>query len=200
MYGVALDSDEDGVPDCRDKEPDTPAGCPVDEHGVALDDDKDGVPNFRDLEPSTPSGAVVDRSGREIKKEEKDLIDEGIIRVHKVHFATGSSAITPESYDVLKQIAELLEKYPTLKIQVEGHTDNTGKRESNLKLSNDRAQAVLNFILETNPKLDQGRFSAVGFGPDRPISANETLNGKQMNRRVEFVVLNKEELKKIMTK
>jgi len=201
-YGVALDDDIDGVPNCLDKQLDTPEGCPVDKDGIALDDDADGVPNCKDLEADTPKGSKVDQHGRaikqkELKKEEKSLIEQGVIRLNNVLFATGSAKIQTDSYPVLKEVAGILEKYPTLKIQIEGHTDNTGKREKNLKLSQDRAQSVLEFLLTMNPNLKRTQFVVLGFGPDKPISTNKTLEGRQMNRRVEFVVLNKEELKKI---
>ncbi len=196
-HGVALDSDGDGVPDCLDREPDTPEGCAVDEHGVALDSDGDGVPDCNDLEPGTEQGARVDAWGRAIREEEQTLLDEGVIRVHRIHFGRGSAEIRHDSYATLRQVAEIVRKYPSLEIRVEGHTDNTGSRELNMRLSKSRAQAVLDYILAFAPELDRDRFSVEGYGPDRPIAPNKYEYGRMQNRRVEFVVTNKDELKNL---
>ena len=208
-FGIAIDSDEDDVPDCLDKQPDTPRGAKVDRDGVALDSDGDGVPDYKDLETDTPKGASVDSNGRalkqeikkpEIRQEEKSFLQDGVIRLNKVHFESGKSKLTSDSYDALKTVAIILAKYPTLKIQIEGHTDNAGKREANIRLSLARAQAVLDYLLITNPGLSESRFTVQGYGPDRPVASNDDAIGKQLNRRVEFVVLNKEELQKINPK
>ena len=198
-YGVALDDDEDGVPNCIDREKNTPIGCKgqVDDFGVAFDDDGDGVANCVDVEPDTPAGTPVDRFGRGIKEEEKALLDEGIIRIHRIHFATGKANISRDSNDILEQVANLFEKYPTLKIRIKGHTDITGSRNFNLNLSQKRAQAVLDFILAFKPSLDRSRFTVIGIGPDEPVAPNDTEFGRQQNRRVEFEVVNKEELRKL---
>jgi OOP family OmpA-OmpF porin len=195
--GVALDNDGDGVPNFRDKEPNTPRGYPVDKNGVALDDDGDGVPNGKDLEPDTPKGSVVDQFGRALKEQERVLVQEGFIRLSKVYFEAGKSALTVESYDALNAVTELLLKYPMLKIEIQGHTDNTGSREKNIQLSKERAQAVLDYILLHELSLKRDNFTVVGYGPDKPIASNDTPEGKRLNRRVEFVVLNKEELLKL---
>ena len=197
QYGVGKDSDSDGVYDGIDRQPNTPIGAIVDQYGVALDGDNDGVPNGIDLEPNTPPGIPVDKFGRGIKQEERKFLDEGIITVHKINFASGSAKINPDSYDIIRQVADIFIKYPTLRIQIEGHTDSSGGRDLNLRLSKARAQAVLEFMLEYSPNLRRDRFSVVGFGPDKPIALNTTAEGRKMNRRVEFVVLNKEELKNI---
>ena len=169
---------------------------PVDRWGVSLDSDGDGVPDGKDLEPNTPRGLEVDEYGRAVQKEERAFLDEGIITVYKVTFATGSSRITSDSYGTLNTLADILAKYPTLNVRIEGHTDNTGSRALNMRLSRSRAQAVLDYMLRVRPDLNRARFNVVGFGPDKPVSSNGTAMGRQQNRRVEFVVTNKEELKK----
>ena len=198
--GVALDDDGDGVSNYRDKEPNTPRGYPVDKNGVALDDDGDGIPNGKDLEPDTPKGSVVDQFGRALKEQERVLVQEGFIRLSKVYFEIGKSKLTVESYDALNAVTELLLKYPMLRIEIQGHTDNSGSRMKNIQLSQARAQAVLEYILTHEPSLKRDNFTVVGYGPDRPIAPNITAEGKRLNRRVEFVVLNKEELQKIYPK
>jgi outer membrane protein OmpA-like peptidoglycan-associated protein len=197
-FGVALDTDGDGVPDGKDKQPNTPKGYPVDEWGVALDTDGDGVPDGKDLEPNTPKGSMVDEYGRAIKEKEKTFIQEGIIRLNAVYFDVGKAVVKPESFDALNEVTEILIKYPTLKIEIQGHTDNTGSAAMNRQLSQKRAQAVLDYILKRDPNIKSTNFTVVGYGPDRPIADNKTAEGKQLNRRVEFVVLNKEELKRVV--
>ncbi len=194
--GVALDDDRDGVPNGRDKQLDTPAGYPVDTDGVALDDDRDGVPNGRDRELNTPAGKPVDQYGVQLKEREAALVQQGSIRLDKVFFAVGKSTIKPESFGTLNEAIEILQKYPNLKIEVQGHTDNTGSRVKNVALSQARAQAVLDYLIKNGPGLNRANFTAVGYGPDKPIASNATVEGKQANRRVEFVVLNREELQR----
>lgn len=199
-YGVALDTDGDGVPDGRDQEPNTPAGYPVDMVGVSLDTDGDGVPDGKDKELNTPKGSAVDQFGRALKEQERALVQEGFIRLNRVYFETGKAKLTVESYDALNGVAELLKKYPMLRIEIQGHTDASGSRPKNLQLSKLRAQAVLDYLLNHEPALRHENFTVVGYGPDKPIAPNNTLEGKQLNRRVEFVVLNKEELQKLFPK
>ena len=198
--GVALDSDSDGVPDGRDREPNTPSGYPVDGNGVSLDSDGDGVPDGKDQELNTPKGSPVDQFGRALKEQERALVQEGFIRLNRVYFETGKAKLTVESFDALNGVAELLKKYPMLRIEIQGHTDASGGRPKNLLLSKSRAQAVLDYILKHEPTLRRENFTVVGYGPDKPIAPNNTVEGKQLNRRVEFVVLNKEELQKLNPK
>jgi outer membrane protein OmpA-like peptidoglycan-associated protein len=199
-FGVALDSDGDGVPDCKDLEANTPKGCAVDKDGVALDTDGDGVPDCKDLEPNSPKGVPVDQFGRALKEQERVLVQEGFIRLNMVYFETGKATLSVKSYDALNGVAELLQKYPMLRIEIQGHTDITGTRAKNITLSQARAQAVLDYILKHSPTLNRSNFTSMGYGPDKPIATNATAEGRQLNRRVEFVVLNKEELLKLYPK
>ncbi len=196
QYGVALDDDRDGVPNGRDRELDTPAGYPVDTNGIALDGDTDGVPDGKDLEKNTPIGKLVDEYGRALKEKESALVQEGVIRLTAVYFAVGKATLRPESNAALNEAGDILKKYPFLKIEIQGHTDNSGSRAKNITLSQARAQAVLEYLLSHNPELERGNFTVVGYGPDKPIASNATASGKQQNRRVEFKVLNMEELQK----
>ena len=196
-WGVALDGDGDGVPDGIDREPNTRKGAKVDTWGVALDGDGDGVPDGIDREPNTPRGSRVDEYGVAIKEEIRKLFDESIITAHNIYFDSGKSVIKPESYSIIETVADIFAKYPTLKIRIEGHTDSQGSRALNMRLSRERAEAVLKYILNYRPDLDKTRFSIEGFGPDRPIATNDTAEGRAMNRRVNFTVVNREELKRI---
>ena len=79
-------------------------------------------------------------------------------------------------------------------IQIGGHTDTTGAKETNFRISRDRAISVREYILKRFPEITKERLIAVGFGSDKPIASNATYEGRKMNRRVEFIVINQEEL------
>jgi len=192
--GISLDEDGDGVPNGLDVESDTPEGAEVDKNGTAIDTDSDGVPDGIDLEPTTPKGILVDILGRALIRQEYSLLRDGLIRLNTINYAIGSSKIDVESYNVLDEIGQLLRKYPALKIQIGGHTDSAGDKELNFRLSRERALAVREYLLTHFPEIQKERLIAVGFGTEKPISSNATYEGRRQNRRVEFVVINQEEL------
>ncbi|RKE45365.1 OmpA family protein [Sphingobacterium detergens] len=94
-------------------------------------------------------------------------------------------SITAEGTDVVIQIAEALKNDPTLKISIEGHTDNTGDAAHNKKLSDGDANAVLTALM--GQKIDKSHLSAKGYGTERPIVANDSEDNRAQNRRVELV-------------
>ncbi len=102
-----------------------------------------------------------------------------------INFDTGKSDIKPESQKIIDQIAEMLTANLSLKISVEGHTDNVGTPSSNKILSENRAKAVMNACLSKG--IDKNRIAAIGWGQDKPIAENTTEEGKARNRRVEIV-------------
>ncbi len=102
-----------------------------------------------------------------------------------INFATGKSDIQPESLPIIDQVAAMLTANPSLKISVEGHTDNVGTPASNKTLSENRAKAVMNACLAKG--IDKSRLTAKGWGQDKPILDNNTEEGKAKNRRVEIV-------------
>ena len=102
-----------------------------------------------------------------------------------INFETGKSDIKPESQTIVDQIAEMLKSNPTLKIIVEGHTDNSGSLAANQTLSENRAMSVMNALIAKN--IDKGRLSAKGWGQTKPIADNSTEEGRAQNRRVEVV-------------
>jgi len=194
--GRALDGDGDGVPDGIDVEPDTPAGALVDTEGRAMDSDGDGVPDGIDVQPATPRGMPVDAEGRGLTGMEAELITRGLLTLNTVYFEYNSTRIRPESYDTLREVGLILAKYRELKIEVGGHTDSIGSETYNEALSLARAQSVLNWLLDTIPELELSQFTLYGYGESEPIASNETDEGRLLNRRVEFKVLNTSELEK----
>ncbi len=194
--GKAIDSDGDGVPDGIDQEPNSPNGAIVNVRGVAIDSDGDGIPDGIDLEPRTAAGAKVDSKGRALPPMELELLTKGLLRVHKIYFDPGKATIKPESYEVLHEISRILVKHPELKIEIRGHTDADGTDEFNMQLSIERAKVVREYLLSRALEIIPANLSVQGFGRTMPLSDNRTADGKTLNRRVEFLVLNMDELQK----
>ncbi len=154
-------------------------GCPLPKDG-----DGDGVTDDKDRCPNTPSGVNVDEEGCQVLFEEarKTLILEG------VNFETGKATLTPESQTILDGVAESLVANEEIRVQVTGHTDNTGSRALNMRLSRARADAVRQYLIDKGVAAD--RLTAAGLGPDKPIASNRTAEGRAQNRRVELTRLN----------
>lgn len=107
--------------------------------------------------------------------------------LRNVFFETGSAALLPSSITELNRLKQLLEKNPQMHIRINGHTDNVGSEEDNFQLSERRARAVYNFLVENG--IAEERLSYKGFGESQPIDTNETPEGRQRNRRTEFEVM-----------
>jgi outer membrane protein OmpA-like peptidoglycan-associated protein len=116
----------------------------------------------------------------------KDIRSTGHAAVYGIYFDTGKSVLKPESETALKEIARLLQDDPGLQVHVVGHTDNVGGLETNMKLSMDRANAVVR-DLTAKRGIAASRLKAGGVGPLAPVAANDTDAGKAKNRRVELV-------------
>lgn len=114
----------------------------------------------------------------------KDLTEKGKSILY-INFDVDKATILEDGKSIVTEITQVLKKNPSLKIAIEGHTDNTGDAAHNKKLSNERAVAVLNTI--TAQGIDKSRLSAQGFGAERPLVANDSESNKAKNRRVELV-------------
>ncbi len=110
-----------------------------------------------------------------------------VIRLVGMNFASGLATIQPDHFALLTKVKEAIAMYPGALVRIEGHTDAYGTDEANLKLSQDRAGAVAQYLL-ANSNLEPGRVQAVGFGETRPIANNETQEGRARNRRIDIVV------------
>ena len=198
--GCPTDSDGDGVCDGADQCSSTPAGCTVDARGCPIDSDGDGVCDGLDKCADTPSGARVDLDGcpiSEVRQRETELLDTGLIRLQDVNFETAKSNILPESHHALDVVGEVLAKWPQLKIEVGGHCDSRGSDAYNLALSKRRVASVRAYLLKQFPKLEAAQLTARGYGESEPLVPNTSPENMAQNRRVEFKVLNKEDLKQI---
>ncbi len=140
--------------------------------------DGDGVLNERDKCPNTRPGAVVDLDGCEV---------EAVIELEGVHFDFDKATLRPEAKVILNEAAALLGKHEKVVVEVAGHTDSVGSEKYNQGLSERRANSVRDYLVEKGVKAS--RLSAKGYGELRPIASNDTEEGRQENRRVELVVM-----------
>ena len=196
--GCPIDSDGDGVPDGIDQCPGTPPNTKVDARGCAVDSDGDGVPDDKDKCPNTPPNVKVDSDGCpiELSEKETELLDKGRITTREIHFETGKWDILPESQTVLDDIGKILIQWPQLRIEIGGHADARGSAAYNMNLTQKRAQSVLDYLLAHFPQINKEQYEAKGYGKTKPVASNKTVEGMAKNRRVEFKVLNTEELTK----
>ncbi len=178
------DGDQDGFLDRADNCPAvagvTPDGCPADTDG-------DGFLGADDRCPDAPEikNGFEDSDGcpDELPAAVKDFM--GVIA--GIEFDNNQAAIRPSSALALEQALKVLTEYPSLRIEIIGHTDSRGSREHNLELSQRRAQAVKEHLVAKG--IEPRRIESKGEGPDVPITTNDTLAGRQKNRRIEFRVL-----------
>lgn len=108
------------------------------------------------------------------------------IALRNIFFDTGKSILRSESNTELERLVKLMKDVPSLKIEISGHTDNTGSASLNNTLSQDRAQAVVNYL--KNKGIAANRMTAAGYGSSKPIASNNTSDGRQQNRRTEFEI------------
>ncbi len=183
--GCQADADADGVCDGLDKCANTPKGCRVDAKGCPIDSDGDGVCDGIDQCPGTASGVPVDAKGcppppppppAYIPVAKEELV------LERVFFETNKAVLTSASSETLDKVAASLIANPDVKLQVAGHTDNTGTAKYNLKLSDARASTVMNYLISkgVNPAM----LSSKGYGLTEPIADNKTAEGRGQNRRV----------------
>jgi len=109
------------------------------------------------------------------------------IILKNIFFDFDKATLRPESTNELQRLTKLLNDVPTLKIEISGHTDSKGANEYNLKLSDNRAKAVVDYLIKAG--ISSNRLVYKGYGEEQPISTNETDEGRQLNRRTEFKIL-----------
>jgi outer membrane protein OmpA-like peptidoglycan-associated protein len=107
-----------------------------------------------------------------------------LFQIENLYFETGKDVIKAEAHDNLNKLATILNNYPEVKLAIHGHTDKTGGRDLNLKLSKERAESVKKYLVGKG--VDGSRIKTEGLGPDQPLIDGDTENEYQYNRRVEF--------------
>ncbi|MBP6334200.1 MAG: OmpA family protein [Bacteroidia bacterium] len=191
IYSGCPDTDMDSIPDPEDD-------C-ITEKGLLVnkgcpDTDADGIIDRQDscvLVPGPLSNngcpvieKVVVPVAVQLTKEEQEIINKVF---SNLEFETGKAVIRKASYPALDELASLLQRKPTFRILIEGHTDNTGSAQTNMRISLNRANAVKKYL--TDKGITEERVIAKGYGLTQPIAPNTTSQGRQKNRRVEFTVL-----------
>jgi OmpA-OmpF porin, OOP family len=182
------DTDRDGIVDSVDACPNVAGIIQSDatQQGCPPDGDRDGIVDSLDACPGVPGEAYADPKLRGCPRAR---LEQGAIAINEpVQFAPSSARLLPESDGLLKTIVQLLIEHPEIEhLVVEGHTDSSGNPRSNLKLSRDRAAAVVKWLVANG--ISSRRLASRGFGSTTPVAANETPEGRARNRRVEFRVL-----------
>ncbi len=178
------DNDNDGVNDDAD-------ACPA-EAGVIenrgcpdADRDNDGVVDRLDNCPDEP-GTAENRGCK--KKQLVTLTQTRIEILDRVYFVTNRARIQRRSNALLNNIADVMRAHPEIeKVRIEGHTDDRGKDDYNMELSQKRSEAVAEYLIKRG--VDRSRLEAVGMGETEPVASNETNEGRAANRRVEFEIV-----------
>ena len=195
-HGCPKDTDGDQVFDGPDKCPDTPKGSVVDANGCPLDADADGVPDGIDTCPLTPAGVAVNEGGCPIALSplEQDLMNDWIIRLSDIEFAPDSVKLTPQGFARVDSVGALMAQWPMLKFEVGMHSDNLGEDARRQPLSHLRARYILQQIYAKHPNLNQKNYYYTGYGDTQPLGSNKTPQGRAMNRRAEFKLVNMDAL------
>jgi OmpA-OmpF porin, OOP family len=175
------DTDKDGINDEEDKCP-TQAGvaryggCPV------PDKDGDGINDEEDKCPDVP-GVASQQGCPEISAEVTKTVN---YAAKNVYFATGSTKLLSQSFKALNDLVKVLKDNTSLKLKIDGHTDNVGNDDFNKKLSDGRAASVKKYLVSKG--IDETRLESEGFGETAPVADNKTTAGRSKNRRVEMKV------------
>jgi OOP family OmpA-OmpF porin len=154
-----------------------------------------GTPEVKAPEPPAPPPPPPPEPPKEEPKPAAAVVAVGKAKIEgdkinipgQVEFDVDKSTIrdTPQTKEILTTLADVLKQNPKVnKLRVEGHTDNSGNKDKNKKLSQDRAEAVMKWL--TDHGVDKARLEAVGYGQDKPDYPNDTAENKQKNRRTEF--------------
>lgn len=146
-------------------------------------------------DPGAPPRAAPEPGGVTVEEIERAILDTGLFRTTTVNFEFAKAALLPVSERTLDALGAVLLRYPALRIEVGGHTDNVGSDATNDRLSQRRAESVVDYL--TAYGVSRDRLSAVGYGERQPVAANTSETGRALNRRVEFVVLNPEAAEQI---
>ncbi len=178
--GCPIDADADGVLNAQDTCPNTPAGVAVNATGCPTDSDGDGVADATDACPGSPAGTKVDSTGCLAAAPASAVVLEG------VSFLSGSAKLTLNSQGPLDRAVAELRQRGDIRVLIEGHTDNVGNREANIRLSKQRADAVRAYFISKG--ISPSRLTTVGIGPDQPAASNDTAEGRTKNRRVQLRV------------
>jgi OmpA-OmpF porin, OOP family len=211
QFSGCPDRDGDGIPDNKDKCPNVPGvmkyhGCPVPDtdgdgindendscitvpgvekyHGCPIpDSDGDGINDEEDKCPTEPG--LKENHGCPVLNE--ITVKKVELAAQRIFFKTGSFELLQKSFNALEEIVTVLKTNPSVRLLIEGHTDNIGSQEENQLLSENRAKEVMDYLVEKGG-ISKDRLSVKGFGFSKPVASNNTAEGRAMNRRVELKI------------
>lgn len=155
---------------------------------------RDNVRNFEGLvaelqpyqEEANTVAAIANlftQSEGNVLLDDRDLV----LRLHGLRFESGKAEIPPQSYPVLDKVIQAVTALPGSHVVIEGHTDSQGSAKINKELSEQRAQAVLDYLVR-QAGVDSQRLTAIGYGAERPVATNDTAEGRALNRRIEITI------------
>lgn len=174
---AVADGDGDGINNDLDQCPNTLAGTQVDDQGCDLDSDNDGIADNKDYCPNSLPGTEVDAKGCKVPVMKTESVKLAI------NFENNSADVPAEAMGEIKNVADFMQNYPQAKVVIEGYTDNKGDADYNKSLSQRRADAVMQSLVQ-NYNIGEDRVSAVGYGIENPVADNSTPEGRSENRRV----------------
>ena len=180
------DNDLDTLVDAGDRCPLEPED--VDGHADAdgcpdPDNDGDTIPDTSDRCPNEPGPA--DEQGCPRVYQDVEVTSTGIVIHQTVYFEFNRAVIRSQSFPLLDTVAQVMRDFPDITVEVQGHTDDRGRDDYNLRLSGERAEAVRQYLIQRG--IPASRMTAQGYGETRPIASNRAAPGRAQNRRVEFV-------------
>lgn len=115
------------------------------------------------------------------------IVEDQPVVLRNVLFDTNSAVILESSFSELNELVGYLKRNIDKKIDISGHTDNVGSDAANQKLSDARAKSVMSYLVTNG--IEESRMTAIGFGEEKPVDSNDTFEGRQKNRRVEFIIV-----------
>jgi large repetitive protein len=186
------DNDRDGIADAKDRcvaQPEDGDGFEDTDGCPEQDNDGDGIADVSDKCPLQPEAAngfedqdgCPDEAPRYIFRTNERIV------FNNIEFKTGSAELLPVSQPVLDEVVASLKVQSSVRVRIEGHTDERGNDDANLMLSQRRALTVMNYLITAG--IDSRRLEYAGFGETRPVDDNKTDAGRAKNRRVEFLTL-----------
>lgn len=182
------DNDLDQVLDTLDQcpnEPEDPDGYQDADGCPDLDNDGDGVADLRDQCPNTPGQSEREPLGCPVQQALVVVTDCEVKITQQIHFAYNKAVIKPESYPILDAVIEVLARNESIRLEIQGHTDDRGSDAYNKQLSDQRAHAVRKYLVSHG--IAPARLESKGYGEERPIVANASEPNRALNRRVQFM-------------
>ena len=186
---VDADNDHDGLPDAQDRCPNE-AGAALDGGCPSRDRDRDGVGDELDQcidQPETVNQYNDTDGCPDTKPSRVEITSQQIVIKQRINFTTSKATILTDSFVVLDDVAMAMKDYPKMTVEIGGHTDNVGDDNQNQRLSKDRADSVFEYLLSKG--VPAQRMVTIGYGETRPIDTNRTDEGRNNNRRVEFIII-----------